>query len=237
MALAGNVTLSTIEGNFVDFQGNPIAGQVKFTLPEVLRNAIADQIVIPSTVTVTLDANGSFSVQLPVTDDPDLAPQGFLYTVEESFKGGRTYQIGFSLADVTAVPATYGLVATNYASYAALKADRPTYNHLKVGTILALPDFNLADYAPQPNFVGYVTLVSASAWGDLEAATNVQDALVDQSAGTIAGLTPTQLNTYATQAQGHQTSALASQATAEAQLVLMQAETASRLDTLMMVGA
>ena len=237
MALAGNVTLSTVEGTFVDFQGNPIAGQVKFTLDETLRNAIADQIIIPSTITVTLDATGSFSIQLPVTDDPDLAPQGFLYTLEESFAGGRTYEIGFSLADVTATPATYGLVATNYSTYAALKADRATYSHLKVGTILALPAFDIADYAPEPTFSPYTAMASATAWGNLQSATNAADAVVNQATGAINGITLSQLNTYATQVQGYRNSALASQAIVEAQLALVQTESASRLNDLLFLGA
>ena len=237
MAIASNVTLTTVEGTFVDFRGIPIAGQVKFTLDAVLRNAIADQIIIPSTITVTLDATGSFSVQLPVTDDPDIAPEGFKYTLEESFAGGRTYEIGFSLSDVTAIPATYALVASNFSTYTAVKADRPTYNHLKVGTIIALPVFDIADYAPIPTFTAYISFASASAWVDLQNRTNVADGYVNQSNGTVNGLTATQMNTYATQAQGHKNSALASQAAAEAQLALIETETASSLDGFMMVGA
>lgn len=237
MAIANNVTLTTVEGTFVDFRGQPIAGQVKFTLDAVLRNAIADQIIIPSTITVTLDATGSFSVQLPVTDDPDIAPQGFKYSLEESFAGGRTYDIGFSLNDVTAVPATYGLVASTFPSYTAVMANRASYNHLKVGTIMTLPVFNIADYAPIPTFTAYLSFASASAWVDLQNRANTADGYVNQANGRVNGLTATQFNTYATQAQGHATAALASQATAEAQLALIETETASRLNGFMMVGA
>lgn len=237
MGIASNVTLTTVEGTFVDFEGNPIAGQVKFTLDTVLRNAIADQIIIPSTITVTLDTNGFFSIQLPVTDDPDIAPEGFKYTLEESFAGGRTYDIGFSLDDVTAIPATYGLVSANKANYAAVIADFPTYNYLKVGTIIALPVFDIADFAPIPTFSAYISFASASAWVDIQNRTNVADGYVNQSNGTVNGLTASQINTYATQAQANATAALASQATAEAQLALIQTETASRLNGLMMVGA
>jgi hypothetical protein len=92
MALASNIALTTITGQFVDYQGNAIAGQIKFTMSKTLRDAIADQIIVPSTVTKTLDANGSFTVTLPATDDPELS-ETFTYYVEESFTGGRSYYI------------------------------------------------------------------------------------------------------------------------------------------------
>lgn len=92
MPIAGNITLITVSGQYVDFQGNAIAGQIRFTLSEVLRNQIADQIVVPSTISATLDSNGSFSVVLPATNDPEFS-QIFTYSVEEAFAGGRIYTI------------------------------------------------------------------------------------------------------------------------------------------------
>jgi hypothetical protein len=86
MALAVNVSLVTVTGNYVDFQGTPIAGQILFKVPKVLRNAVADQILIPSTLYVDLDANGDFSATLPATDDADFH-ESFLYTITEGFVG------------------------------------------------------------------------------------------------------------------------------------------------------
>ena len=112
MALTPNLTTVTVSGTYVDLQGTPIAGQVKFTPRSVLIDSAYDQIIIPNTITVTLDATGSFVVALPATDDADITPIGFTYRVEESFSGGRTYDIaipsvaggsGINLADV--VPA------------------------------------------------------------------------------------------------------------------------------------
>ncbi len=111
MAIDASVTQITVTGNFVDFLGNAIAGQVQFTLSDMLRNSLANQMVVPSTITVTLDANGSFSTSLPATDDTDVIPS-FLYTVEEAFPSGRTYTVtapaasvgSLSLADISPVP-------------------------------------------------------------------------------------------------------------------------------------
>lgn len=91
MAIAANITLVTVTGQYVDYLGEPIAGQVIFRLPKTLRNELADQIVVPSAYVVTLDAFGAFTVQLPATDDPQFH-ESFLYTVEEAFTGGRSWQ-------------------------------------------------------------------------------------------------------------------------------------------------
>lgn len=98
MALTPNLTTVTVAGTYVNLQGTPIAGQVKFTPRSVLIDSAYDQIIIPNTITVTLDATGSFAVALPATDDPDITPTGFTYRVEESFSGGRTYDISIPSA-------------------------------------------------------------------------------------------------------------------------------------------
>ena len=111
MALAPSLTTVSITGNYVDYEGNPIQGQVRFTLGDVLRNGTDDQMVAPSSVVVALSA-GAFSVILPATNDPDIVPTTFLYTVEESFPGGRSYTISvpfdtigsLDLADISPTP-------------------------------------------------------------------------------------------------------------------------------------
>ena len=92
MAIGPSVTTVTVEGAYVDFEGNNIQGQIRFTLGDVLRNGTDDQIVAPSSIVVPLSA-GEFSVSLPATNDPDVVPNPFVYTVEESFPRGRTYTI------------------------------------------------------------------------------------------------------------------------------------------------
>lgn len=101
MALPGNLSLVTVTGTYIDIAGNPIAGQVKFTPRAVLKDVSADIILINSTITVTLDANGHFEQQLVATDDADAAPLNFTYRVEEAFIGGRTYDILLPSATAT----------------------------------------------------------------------------------------------------------------------------------------
>lgn len=123
MPIAGNITLVTVSGEYVDYEGAPIAGQVIFRLPTTLRNELADQIVVPSSYAATLNAFGQFSIVLPATDDPQFH-QSFVYTVEESFPGGRVWQTtlpenvtSVKMSDL--VPAYTGGAFTELAAYQA----------------------------------------------------------------------------------------------------------------------
>lgn len=123
MPIAGNITLVTVSGEYVDYKGAPIAGQVIFRLPTTLRNELADQIVVPSSYAATLNAFGQFSIVLPATDDPQFH-QSFVYTVEESFPGGRVWQTtlpenvtSVKMSDL--VPAYTGGAFTELAAYQA----------------------------------------------------------------------------------------------------------------------
>jgi len=110
MALPTNLSTITITGSYVDYSGTAISGQITFTLGDVLRSGIDNVMVAPSTVVVPLVA-GSFSVTLPATNDPDIIPNPYTYTVVESFVGGRTYTISvpynggsLDLADISPLP-------------------------------------------------------------------------------------------------------------------------------------
>ena len=132
MALASSLTTVQITGNYVDFEGNAIQGQVRFTLGDVLRNGTDDQMVAPSSVVVALSA-GAFSVTLPATNDPDVVPVNFTYTVEESFPGGRNYTISvpydtvgsLDLADLSPTPTLSDTFtqAIDQTSWSALEDD------------------------------------------------------------------------------------------------------------------
>lgn len=93
MALPGNLTTITVTGQYIDVQGNAIAGQVLFTAQTILVSASANQFIMPRTITVDLDGNGEFSTTIPTTNDPDVFPNGWTYKVEEAFSGGRTYYV------------------------------------------------------------------------------------------------------------------------------------------------
>jgi hypothetical protein len=180
MAIAPSVTLVTVTGNYVDFEGNFIQGQVRFTLNQVLRNGTDDQLIAPSSIVVPLSA-GSFSVRLPATNDPDVVPNPFTYTVEESFPGGRSYTISLpfttvgslDLADLSPTP----ILTTNFVQL----IDETTWSFLEANidaldllidqvnnTILATGKYW---YIPV-NYSTYTDVENAfSTYSDLESAT------------------------------------------------------------------
>lgn len=215
MALAANVSLVTVTGQYVDFQGNPIAGQILFRVPKVLRNAVADQILIPSTLYADLDANGEFSAVLPATDDTDFH-EDFLYTVTESFSGGRSWQTALTTSPSTVdisdlVPDYTGATFISLASgamYTALAA-RVTAAEAKVDT--TLPDTGIIltlEYGSLPvGYTDYAAVVTALADYDELAAS----AVLATSAAIAA---------YATDAEAAQADAEAYQAVAEGWAVL-----------------
>jgi hypothetical protein len=129
MALTPNWNLITVVGTYVDLSGNPLAGTVSFTpigtVIEV-KDAVYKQIIIPATVTATLNASGTFSINLPASDDPDVTPNGWTYLVVETFGGfTNSYSITVPISTVgtldlsTIAPAT---PANGLSSYTLLSA-------------------------------------------------------------------------------------------------------------------
>lgn len=103
MALPTNFDLVTVSGTYVNLDGTPASGTITFSANVAgntfLKDAGADVLVLPMALSQNLDAKGSFSIDLPATDDPDIVPSGFSYTVTERFaNGSRTYSITVPVA-------------------------------------------------------------------------------------------------------------------------------------------
>lgn len=146
-----NLDLRTVEGKILLLNGEPAVGAVRFEASAILTDPVSDEIIYPVPMVAPLDVDGSFSIELPATDDPDM-DQPFTYMVTEQIQGtkGRSYPIEvpyntpggvLNLADVAqAVPAgpataTYVLVQqhnatvghlANYAKGVVLHGDDPT---------------------------------------------------------------------------------------------------------------
>ena len=211
MPLAGNVSLVTVTGTYVDYQGNPMAGQIIFQVPKALRNALADQILVPSSFFATLDANGQFSATLPATDDVDFH-ETFTYTVTESFVGGRTFSMVLpsspasqDMADLSPVPSITQFVAlASFANYVQLE-QRVTAAEANVDTTPPVTGITLAlQYVSLP--IAYLTYADMASNG--------------VSYGNVATVpavaTSAAIGAYATTIQGFASQAQAAQALAEA---------------------
>jgi len=210
MALGPNLTTVTVTGNYVDFEGTPIEGQIRFSIGEVLRNGTDDQMVAPSSVVVPL-SSGSFSVSLPATNDPDVVPNPFVYTVEESFPNGRTYEISIpyttsgslDLADISPDPA---LSETFVAA-----VDLTSWNTLEsnITALDALID-QAADKFPASGQYWYIDSAFATY-------TALDTAFATYSALTAAtyNISGEDITSFVTSAQGYASSASSSATTAQ----------------------
>ena len=87
MPLPGNLTTVTVTGKYLDASGAAVRGSVTFSLDTPLLNAGASTVIIETDYTVPLDAVGAFSVALPATNDPDVDPNGWTWTLTPNFDG------------------------------------------------------------------------------------------------------------------------------------------------------
>lgn len=92
MALPFDYDLVPVRGSYVYLNGTPVNGQLKFKGKVLAVSTATDTIILPTELTAAL-VDGQFLVMLPATDDPNITPNGWTYTVEEKFPGGRTFDI------------------------------------------------------------------------------------------------------------------------------------------------
>lgn len=138
----GALNTVTVTGKYV-FLDDQVAtsGTVTFEAVGVdLREPAANLIILGTPIAVAVGAQGTFSIALPATDDPDVTPTGFVYKVTEAIPHpvtavvrGRTFNIQvpvdspggtLDLADVAAAESVtpsvqYTLQATHNTHVAA----------------------------------------------------------------------------------------------------------------------
>lgn len=88
MAIPANWSTVTVTGQFLTLDGEAMEGTVRFSSTVRLVDAAEAVIVPASVVTATLDGTGSFSVLLPATDDPQVAPSFFYEVFEQLLHPG-----------------------------------------------------------------------------------------------------------------------------------------------------
>lgn len=113
----------TVRGKYVGFDGSAITGRVVFT-PRATRLLDEDDltVIIPRPIVGNLSSvsgtpsTSSFTVELPATDDPDITPVDFTYSVVEDFTGGESYDIEVPLSaagtglDIAELPHVYAII-------------------------------------------------------------------------------------------------------------------------------
>lgn len=90
MALPVNWKQVPVVGGYVGLDGKPIAkGRLTFTSKTTV--AIGGKVIVPKEITFILDSEGQLpaGAMIPTTNDPDLSQNSWMYTVHETWKGGR----------------------------------------------------------------------------------------------------------------------------------------------------
>ncbi|WP_326698053.1 collagen-like protein [Streptomyces sp. NBC_01754] len=93
--LPTGVPAVTVTGRFLTPAGVPLTGRITFRAPSLITLPEYD-VVLGGPVTVALDAQGAFEVELLATDTPGMDPADWSYTVTEALPGvspARAYQV------------------------------------------------------------------------------------------------------------------------------------------------
>ena len=96
MSYPNDVSVRTVFGQYLKSNGLAASGTVVFTPSHRIEDA-NDATILSTPISVTLDADGEFSISLPCTDDIDLSPRGWYYTATIRIKGARPYSFRFYL--------------------------------------------------------------------------------------------------------------------------------------------
>lgn len=88
----------TLSGRFLHpDSGTPLAGKIVFTPSATTLTSAGDDVLAAGPVTVTLDANGAFTVSLLATDAAGVVPSGWTWEVDEQLAGARRRRYWLSL--------------------------------------------------------------------------------------------------------------------------------------------
>ena len=123
MTLPATWAVKRITARYLLRDGRVPTGTVTFSSPQIV--LVDGTIVMPVDIVVPLDVNGYIDVLMPVTNDPDVSPQGWAYTVQERIDGcaGRRFAMAVdanggdidlaTVAPIVAPPAMGALSAYN----------------------------------------------------------------------------------------------------------------------------
>lgn len=73
-----------VTGTYLMGDDSPARGTVTFDMPSnlgALLDSTGNQIVVPTRFVAVLNASGRISIAIPASDDPDVTPSGWPYTV------------------------------------------------------------------------------------------------------------------------------------------------------------
>lgn len=96
MSYSPDVTVRTVYGQFLTVDGTAASGTVTFSASHKIEDD-QDSIIFSAPVKLTLDSTGSFTVDLPTTDNRKLSPIGWYYTARIRVSAVKAYSFDFYL--------------------------------------------------------------------------------------------------------------------------------------------
>lgn len=189
-----DLNLVTVTGKYGLIDGTDAQGKVTFTPTPIIVSHASHRRVFPVPISVTLTA-GTFSIDLPATDDPDFQPTGWTYQVTENITGASPVSYNISvpvatsgvlqLADVAPVQASGGTVPPT--TYTLTAADSTVVlTTTSGGQSIRVPSgqFDAAGAAA----TAQANAISAAASTALQRANNLGDLANPAAARTALGL-------------------------------------------------
>lgn len=104
--MPASIAMKTVYGQILaSDEATPVPGRLRFVPSATVYDVTGNIVVAPVPLFATLDADdGTFSIGLLATDDPDANPQGWVWLVTEMFAGGREYAIQVPVSSPSSVP-------------------------------------------------------------------------------------------------------------------------------------
>ena len=96
MSYSPDVVVRTVYGQFLIGEGSPASGSITFS-PSTTVVDSEDAIIFSSPVKLDFDQTGSFTIDLPTTDNRKLTPFGWYYTARVRVSGAKSYSFDFYL--------------------------------------------------------------------------------------------------------------------------------------------
>lgn len=87
--MAPPITYKRVEGTYLQPDGFPVAGNVRFIPSSVVLDSVGRVVVNAAPIEVVLDGVGQFAVDLCCTDVTGTTPSGWTWLLTELFPGGR----------------------------------------------------------------------------------------------------------------------------------------------------
>lgn len=125
---AGFSVITILGGPYKDPAGNVLSGTVSFTLSQKIANTdgLHTTIISPSTITATLDDEGTFTVDLFSNMDPTTSPSNTFYQVTENLVSSVGSQSDAQPIDYSIqVPITYEGISISSISLSLLQPGTP----------------------------------------------------------------------------------------------------------------